>query len=103
MGTAGRIDQQFTGSFPTTPGVWSSANPVTPLAGLWKPWVLTSAADPVGEASCIRIGCGECSIRDREESNRTNATNHLAWFWQPGFFQPWLQQLDLEIFRTTWT
>ena len=31
--------------------------------------------------------------------NRTNTTNHLAWFWQPSFFQPWLQQVDLEIFQ----
>jgi hypothetical protein len=31
--------------------------------------------------------------------NRTNTTNHLAWFWQPGFFQPWLQQVDLEVFQ----
>lgn len=31
--------------------------------------------------------------------NRTNTTNHSAWFWQPGFFQPWLQQVDLEIFQ----
>jgi membrane-associated phospholipid phosphatase len=30
---------------------------------------------------------------------RTNATNHLAWFWQPGFFQTWLQAADLAIFE----
>jgi len=23
----------------------------------------------------------------------------LAWFWQPGFFQPWLQQVETEIFQ----
>src|SRR5438874_11750462 len=32
----------FAGTFPATPGVWSSATPVTPLAGTWKPWVLSS-------------------------------------------------------------
>src|SRR6266481_3341021 len=32
----------FTGSFPSPPGVWGSATPVTPLAGSWKPWTLTS-------------------------------------------------------------
>jgi len=31
--------------------------------------------------------------------SRTNSTNHLAWFWQPGFFQEWLAQVDLEIFQ----
>jgi hypothetical protein len=30
---------------------------------------------------------------------RTNDTNHLAWFWQPGFFQEWLDQVNEEIFQ----
>jgi hypothetical protein len=30
---------------------------------------------------------------------RTNATNHLAWFWQPGLFQPWQQEVETEIFQ----
>ena len=30
---------------------------------------------------------------------RTNAINRLAWFWQPGFFQPWLQAVEREIFE----
>src|SRR5579863_3436358 len=35
----------FTGSFPPAPGVWSSPNPVSPLAGTWKTWILTTAKD----------------------------------------------------------
>src|SRR5262249_7654302 len=38
-------NQQFTGSYPPMSGVWSSPNPVTPLAGAWKPWVLGSASE----------------------------------------------------------
>jgi len=92
--------QQFTGSFPTTPGVWSSANPVTPLAGLWKPWVLTSAAElRLGKPPAFGSDAANAQYATVKNLNRTNATNHLAWFWQPGFFQPWLQQLDLEIFQ----
>jgi membrane-associated phospholipid phosphatase len=37
--------QVFSGSYPPSPGVWSSTNPVTPLAGSWKPWVLTTPQD----------------------------------------------------------
>lgn len=37
-------DQVFSGSFPPSPGTWSSTNPVSPL-GAWRPWVLTSAKD----------------------------------------------------------
>src|SRR5260370_2369252 len=32
----------FTGSYPPTPGKWSNANPVTPLAGTLRPWGLSS-------------------------------------------------------------
>ena len=92
--------QQFIGSYPPMPGAWSSANPVTPLAGSWKPWVLTGASD-------FRLGpppaCGSDAANSQyamdKNLNRSNTTNHLAWFWQPGFFQPWLQQVDLEIFQ----
>ena len=34
----------FTGSLPGGPGVWGSATPVTPLAGTWKPWTLSSGS-----------------------------------------------------------
>ena len=92
--------QPFNGSYPPTPGVWSSSTPVSPLAGSWKPWVLTSAQDfrlpppPV-------FGSDDANKQYAavKNLNHTNAVNHLAWFWQPGFFQPWLQQVDLEIFQ----
>jgi membrane-associated phospholipid phosphatase len=92
--------QQFTGSFPATPGVWSSTNPVTPLAGLWKPWVLTSAADfRLAKPPAFGSDPANAQYAAVKNLNRTNAINQLAWFWQPGFFQPWLQQVDLEIFQ----
>jgi len=92
--------QAFAGSYPATPGVWSSANPVTPLAGSWKPWVLGSASDLRPGAPPV-FGSDAANAQYAAVKNlaRTNGTNHLAWFWQPGFFQPWLQELDLEIFQ----
>ena len=93
-------NQQFTGAFPPAPGVWSSPNPVTPLAGSWKPWVLTSAADVrLGKPPAFGSDAANAQYASTKNLNRTNATNHLAWFWQSGFFQPWLQAVDLKIFQ----
>jgi membrane-associated phospholipid phosphatase len=93
-------NQQFTGSYPLMPGVWSSANPVTPLAGSWKPWVLTAASDfRLSPPPAFGSDAANAQYAMDKNLNRTNTTNHLAWFWQPGFFQPWLQQVDLEMFQ----
>jgi membrane-associated phospholipid phosphatase len=90
----------FNGTFPPSPGVWSSPNPVSPLAGAWHPWVLT-AGNQFRPAAPPAYGSNEANVQYNAVRNlqRTNTTNHLAWFWQPGFFQPWLQQLETEIFQ----
>jgi membrane-associated phospholipid phosphatase len=92
--------QVFTGSYPATPGFWSSPNPVSPLAGTWQPWVLTGGNEfrPVPPPP---FGNPEANAQYAADKNLqlTNTTNHLAWFWQPGFFQPWLQQVETEIFQ----
>jgi hypothetical protein len=92
--------QPFTGSFPPMPGVWSSTNPVAPLAGSWHPWVLT-AGNQFRPAAPPAFGTADANAQYAavKSLQRTNATNHSAWFWQPGFFQPWLQTLDQEIFE----
>jgi membrane-associated phospholipid phosphatase len=38
-------DAQWTGQIPTGPDKWVGENPVTPLAGKWKPWVIKSPDD----------------------------------------------------------
>jgi membrane-associated phospholipid phosphatase len=93
-------DQPFTGSFVPMPGVWSSANPVAPLAGSWLPWVLTSGSQ-FRPSAPPTFGSPDANAQYAavKDLQRTNATNHSAWFWQPGFFQPWLQTLDREIFE----
>jgi hypothetical protein len=90
----------FNGTFAAAPGVWSSPNPVSPLAGSWRPWVLTSANQfrPVAPPA---FGSNDANTQYAADKNltKTNTTNHLAWFWQPGFFQPWIQQVETEIFQ----
>jgi membrane-associated phospholipid phosphatase len=38
-------DAQWTGSVPTEPGHWTGTNPVLPMAGTWKTWVLSSGSE----------------------------------------------------------
>jgi membrane-associated phospholipid phosphatase len=92
--------QPFTGAYPPTPGVWSSATPVAPLAGTWHAWTLTGG-NQFRPAAPPAFGSNDANAQYAAVKNlqRTNATNHLAWFWQPGFFQPWLQQVETEIFQ----
>jgi hypothetical protein len=90
----------FTGSYPSGPGVWGSATPVTPLAGTWKPWVLTSGNQfrlPAPPAATSPDYLGQVAIV--KNFARTNTTNHSAWFWQPSFITPWLDTVNLEIFQ----
>lgn len=35
-------DAKWTGSVPTEPGHWNGTNPIMPMAGTWKTWVLSS-------------------------------------------------------------
>jgi membrane-associated phospholipid phosphatase len=93
-------NQVFTGSFPAAQGTWSSPNPVSPLAGSWHPWVL-SGGNQFRPAAPPAFGSNDADTQYAAVKNlsRTNTTNHLAWFWQPGFFPLWLQQDETEIFQ----
>jgi membrane-associated phospholipid phosphatase len=92
--------QPFTGAFPGGTGVWGSPNPVAPLAGTWRPIVLTGA-NLYRPAAPPAFGSDAANAQYAADRNlaKTNATNHLAWFWQPGFFQPWLAEVETEIFQ----
>lgn len=92
--------QGFAGSFASAPGIWSSANPVAPLAGDWRAWVLTEGSQ-FRPAAPPAFDSPEANAQYAAVKNlqRTNAINRLAWFWQPGFFQPWLQAVEREIFE----
>jgi hypothetical protein len=93
-------DAVFTGSYPPSTTVWSGANPVTPLAGNWKPWVLAAGSD-VRLPPPLAVGSADFQAQIAAVKNfpRTTATNHSAWFWQPSFFGPWLDNLNREVFE----
>jgi membrane-associated phospholipid phosphatase len=89
----------FTGSYPPTPGKWSNANPVTPLAGTWRPWVLSSGgqmrlpAPPTADSPDFAA-----QVAQVKNEVQNNTTQHSAWFWQPSFVTPWLDTAHREIF-----
>ncbi len=93
-------DAAFTGSYPPTPGKWSSPNPTTPLAGTWKPWVLSSGsqvrlpAPPPADSPdyLAQLALVKNLVRD-------NTVQHSAWFWQPSFVTPWLDTAHTEVFQ----
>jgi membrane-associated phospholipid phosphatase len=90
----------FAGSFPSASGVWSSTAPVTPLAGSWKTWTLSSGSQfrlPAPPAATSPDF--QAQVAMVKNFVRTNATNHSAWFWQPSFVTPWLDTVNLEIFQ----
>ena len=41
-GKADGTDAKWTGSVPTGPCTWKGSNPILPMNGTWKPWVLAS-------------------------------------------------------------
>jgi membrane-associated phospholipid phosphatase len=96
-------DATFTGSYSPAPGVWGDANPVTPLAGSWRPWVLVSG-NALRPAPPPAAGSAEATAQyaDVKNQTRTNATNHSAWFWQPSFIAPWLDTVHKAIFEHRW-
>jgi membrane-associated phospholipid phosphatase len=96
-------DAPVTMSYPLSAGVWGNPNPVTPLAGSWRPWVLASGS-ALRPGSPPAPGSADATDQFADVKNlpRTNATNHSAWFWQPSFITPWLDTVHREIFEHGW-
>ena len=81
----------FTGSFPPSPGVWSNASPSFPLAGMWKPWALSSGSQfRLSAPPAFASGDFQKQVDAVKQFPRTVDTNHTAWFWQPSFIDPWI-------------
>jgi membrane-associated phospholipid phosphatase len=103
-GKADGSDATWDGGVPDETGLWTGSNPIEPLAGTWKPWVLTAGS---------QFRPGPPPARDSEQMARelaevknyprTNATNVLASFWEyyggRGFFEFWNDQASRKIFE----
>jgi len=82
-GKADGSDRKWTGSVPQGPGKWQGSDPVAPLAGTWKPWVLghpdefRPAAPPAFDSEQVRAALAEL-----KRFKRTPATDHRAIYWE---------------------
>jgi len=93
-------DMAFTGSFPPTPGRWSSTNPSFPLAGMWKTWALASGSQVRLPAPPV-FGSPEMNaqVQEVKDFERTTQRNRIALLWQPSFIDPWVDTVNQTIFE----
>ena len=76
-------DAVWTGTVPQGPGLWNGTNPIEPLAGTWKTWVLESGSE-------LRPGPPPAYDSEREAADlaeiktfpRAFASNSRAFYWQ---------------------
>ncbi len=99
-GKSDGTDAKWSGSVPTGPGKWTGTNPILPMAGTWKPWVLSSP-DEFRPAPPIPYNSPEKSVELAELKNfpRTPQTNNEALFWEAAAgglraHQYWNEQLS---------
>jgi membrane-associated phospholipid phosphatase len=90
-------DAKWTGTVPTGPGMWVGKDPLEPLMGTWKPWLLTRGDQfrpeppPAFDSAAFRE---ELALLKRINSSptpsqRAIATNFAAkgleFVWEPGY------------------
>jgi membrane-associated phospholipid phosphatase len=76
-------DARWTGSVPTEPGKWNGTNPIFPLAGTWRTWVLSSGNElrpgPPPAYDSPQMATEMTELRNFQ---RTPKTNGDAFFWE---------------------
>lgn len=95
-------DAKFTGTMPTGPGIWNGTNPVEPLAGTWKPWLMTSGSQ-FRPGTPLAFGSPDY-IAQLAEVKRINASvspteRADAVFWGTMAGGIWLREADSLIAR----
>ena len=76
-------DAKWTGTVPQGPGHWKGINPIAPLAGTWRPWVLTSPSEfrppapPAVDSDVVKTALAEL-----KGFSRTPKINHRAIYWE---------------------
>ena len=97
-------DAQWTGTIPTEAGKWSGKDPIAPLAGTWKTWVLGSPDEfrPAPRAAYN----SEQIVKELEELKtfeRTNLTNITASYWEyyggRAVFEFYTNQVSQKLFE----
>lgn len=99
-GKADGTDAKWIGSVPVGPGMWTGTNPILPMAGTWKPWVLSSPGEfrpgpPIPHDSPEKAA----ELAELKKFPRTPQTNNEALFWEAAVgglraYQYWNEQLS---------
>jgi membrane-associated phospholipid phosphatase len=100
-------DAVWTGTVPTGPGLWNGTNPIEPLAGTWKPWVLTSGSQfrpgppPAFDSAQEATELAEVKNFPRSLTGPAFATNAKAFYWQTfdGVLADWYVIAGKRIFE----
>jgi membrane-associated phospholipid phosphatase len=82
-GKSDATDAKWTGSVPEGPGRWTGTNPILPMAGTWKPWVLSSPGEfrpppPIPYNSAEKAA----ELAELKTFPRTPLTNNEALYWE---------------------
>jgi len=82
-GKMDNTDAKWSGTVPAGPGRWSGTNPILPMAGTWKPWVLSSP-DEFRPPPPVRYDSPEktAELTEIKSFPRTPLTNNEALFWE---------------------
>jgi membrane-associated phospholipid phosphatase len=76
-------DAKWTGSVPEGPGKWTGTNPILPMAGTWKPWVLSSQSEfRPGPPVPYDAPAKKAELDEIKNFPRTPITNNAAAFWE---------------------
>lgn len=95
-------DAKWAGSVPIEPGHWNGANPMEPLAGTWKTWVLASGDQfRPGPPPAYDSPQEMADLAELKGINRTFDLTAKAFFWQTfgGIYTSWYDTASRLIFE----
>lgn len=76
-------DARWAGSVPQGPGKWQGVNPVAPMAGTWRPWVLERPDEfRSPEPPAFDSAKTKADLAELKAFARTPRTNHRAVYWE---------------------
>lgn len=76
-------DAKWAGTVPEGPGRWKGTNPIAPLAGGWRPWVLSSPSEFRPHAPpAFDSGEVKAALAELKSFARSPKSNHRAIFWE---------------------
>ncbi|MFN7934940.1 MAG: phosphatase PAP2 family protein [Bryobacteraceae bacterium] len=96
----------WTGSVPVGPGMWVGTNPVCPLCGTWKTWVLRSGDQlRPGAPPAYNSAEKQQELAGLKAMPRPFADQAKAFFWQTGqgVITTWYDSIHLAMFEDRWS